>query len=231
MPVGLLGRKVGMTQVYNDVGKIVPVTVIELGPCTVLQMRTVDRDGYEAVQIGFADKPRRLASRSERGHVAPLASKRQKSLSAAGVAVLEKAGCEPKKFVREFRTDGEQVDLQVGQELKVDRFAEIKFVDVIGTTKGRGFAGVMKRHNFSGQPAAHGAKKVHRQLGSTGQNTYPGKVMRGKKMPGHYGHSRVTVRHLKVARVDLENNLLLIQGAAPGPTGGYLVVRPSNKYK
>src|SRR5690606_23471835 len=105
------------------------------------------------------------------------------ALSQAGVAVVEKAGCEPKRFIREFRTDGEQVDLTVGQELKVDLFAETKFVDVIGTSKGRGFAGVMKRHNFGGQPAAHGAKKVHRQLGSTGQNTYPGKVMRGKKCP------------------------------------------------
>ena len=231
MPVGLLGRKVGMTQVYNEAGQVVPVTVIELGPCTVLQLRTTERDGYEAVQLGFGDKPRRLASRSERGHVTALSSKRQKQRSAAGVAVLEKADCEPKKFIREFRTDGETVDLKVGQELKVDLFADAKFVDVIGTTKGRGYTGVMKRYNFSGQPAAHGAKKVHRQLGSTGQNTSPAKVMRGKKMPGQYGNERVTVRHLKVERVDVENNLLLIYGAAPGPNGGYLVVRPTNKYK
>ncbi|MFN0198891.1 MAG: 50S ribosomal protein L3 [Planctomycetaceae bacterium] len=230
MPVGLLGRKVGMTQVYNEKGAVIPVTVVELGPCTVLQVRTADRDGYEAVQVGFGDKPRRLASRSERGHVAPLTSKRQKRLAASGVAVLEKPGCEPKKFIREFRTDGEGCDLKVGQELKVDRFTEIKFVDIIGTSKGRGFTGVIKRHNFGGMPAAHGAKKVHRQMGSTGQNTYPGKVMRGKKMPGHYGHSQVTIRHLKVTRVDNENNLLLVYGAVPGPNGGYVIVRPSNKH-
>lgn len=231
MPVGLLGRKVGMTQVYNDEGKVVPVTVIEVGPCTVLQLRVADRDGYEAVQLGFHDKPRRLASRSERGHVTALSSKRQKARSAAGVAPLEKANCEPKKFVREFRTDGEQNDLTIGQEIKVDHFAETKFVDVVGTSKGRGYTGVMKRHNFAGQPAAHGAKKVHRQLGSTGQNTFPGKVMRGKKMPGQYGNERVTVRHLKVERVDVENNLMLVYGAVPGPNGGYVMVRPSNKYK
>jgi large subunit ribosomal protein L3 len=227
MVVGLLGRKVGMTQIFDKTGQMVPVTVIHAGPCHVLQVRTQAKDGYEAVQLGFLDKPRRLASRAARGHVAKLDSKRQKRRAVAGMEAIAKADCEPKRFVREFR--GAVGDLQIGQELKVDLFAQIVSVDVIGTSKGRGTAGVMKRHNFHGQRATHGVKKVHRHAGSIGCNTDPHHVFKGRRMAGHYGAARITARNLKVAGVDVENNLLLVRGAVPGPNGGYVIVQQTNK--
>lgn len=231
MPKGLLGKKVGMTQVFDDEGVIIPVTVIELGPCTVLQVRTAERDGYRAVQLGFQDKARGRASKSERGHVALISSKRQKSRQTAGVELPAKADCEPKKHIREFRLDDlPTAEYTVGQVIKADLFAETKYVDVIGTSKGRGFAGPIKRHNFHGMPASHGAKKVHRQMGSTGQRQDPGRVFKGQKMPGHFGHERVTVRRLKVVRVNAEENLLLVRGAIPGHNGGLVMVRETNCY-
>lgn len=229
MPVGILGRKVGMTQVYDDNGVVVPVTVIEAGPCSVLQVRTPEKDGYSAVQLGFADKPRRLASKSERGHVAHLSSKRQKAKAESGAEPLPKADCEPKRFVREFRTDGEEHGCEVGQEIKVDAFAEVRRVDVIGVSKGRGFAGGMKRHGFKGMSASHGVKRVHRRGGSIGMSADPARVIKGKRMPGHFGNKRVTIRHQKVIRVDVENNLLLVKGAVPGHNGSFVVVRHTNK--
>jgi large subunit ribosomal protein L3 len=226
MVVGLLGRKVGMTQIFDATGQVVPATVIQAGPCHVLQLRTEQKDGYEAVQLGYLDKPRRLASRAARGHVAKLDSKRQRRRSAAGVEAAPKPDCEPQRFVREIRGSAE--GLQVGQELKVDIFSQIKSVDVVGTSKGRGTAGVMKRHNFHGQRATHGVKKVHRHPGSIGCNTDPHHVFKGRRMAGHYGSARCTARNLKVVRVDLENNLLLVNGAVPGPIGGYVVIRQTN---
>jgi large subunit ribosomal protein L3 len=227
MVVGLLGRKVGMTQIFDPTGQVIPVTVIQAGPCHVLQVRTEQKDGYEAVQVGYLDKPRRLASRAARGHVAKLDSKRQKRRTAAGVEATAKADCEPQRLVREFR--GAVDGLEIGQELKVDVFANVAAVDVVGTSKGRGTAGVMKRHNFAGQRATHGVKKVHRHAGSIGCNTDPHHVFKGRRMAGHYGDARCTVRNLKVVQVDLENNLLLVRGAVPGPNGGYLVIRQTNK--
>ena len=227
MAVGLLGRKVGMTQVFDESGCAVPVTVIEAGPCHVLQVRTQERDGYEAVQLGFLDKPRRLASRSQRGHVARLDSRRSKKRAQAGVALLDKPDCEPKRFVREIR--GETGDLEVGAAIDVNAFEGIASVDVTGISKGRGTAGVMKRHNFSGQRATHGVKKCHRHAGGTGCSAYPSRLFKGKKMAGHYGAATITTRNLKVVRVDGENNLLLIRGAVPGPNGGYLVIKQTNK--
>jgi len=227
MVVGLLGRKVGMTQIFDATGQVVPATVIQAGPCHVLQLRTEQKDGYEAVQLGYLDKPRRLASRAARGHVAKLDSKRQKRRSAAGVEAAPKAACEPQRFVQEIRGSAE--GLEVGQELKVDIFSQIKSVDVVGTSKGRGTAGVMKRHNFHGQRATHGVKKVHRHAGSIGCNTDPHHVFKGRRMAGHYGSARCTSRNLKIARVDLENNLLLVCGAVPGPNGGYVMIRQTNK--
>jgi large subunit ribosomal protein L3 len=238
MPKGLLGKKIGMTQVYDETGTAVPVTVIEAGPCVVLQIRRPELDGYAAVQLGFDDKPRRLAIRSERGHLAQIGSRRQKARQAAGVEIPPKAECEPKRFVREFRADGEKLEIQVGDEtrelkvgdsLNVSVFKDIQFVDVTGTTKGRGYAGAIKRHNFSGLCASHGVKKVHRSLGSTGQRQDPGRVFKGQKMPGHYGHERVTVRHLKVVRIDEANNMLLIRGAVPGHNGSYVMIRETNR--
>jgi large subunit ribosomal protein L3 len=270
MAVGLLGRKVGMTQIYDPTGKVIPVTVIQAGPCPVLQLRTEARDGYEAVQLGYLDKPRRLASRSARGHVAKLDSKRQKQRAAAGGEAVPKADCEPKRFVREFRASVEGV--HVGDEFKVDVFRpaledlprlleelakehniptdqpgwqdelqrkeaakyqqavkSIKAVDVVGTSKGRGTAGVMKRHNFRGQRASHGVKKVHRHMGGTGCSASPSRLFKGKKMAGQYGNARCTARNLKVVQIDVDNNLLVVRGAIPGPNGGYVMIRETNR--
>jgi len=225
MAKGLLGRKVGMTQIYNESGEVIPVTVIEAGPCHVLQVRTSDRDGYEAIQVGFLDKPRRLARRSERGHVAKLSSKRAKKLTQQGGDVVAKPDCEPKRFVREFRDSSGEV----GQELNVGLLADVVSVDVTGTSKGRGFAGVMKRHNFSGQRASHGVKKVHRHAGGTGCSASPSRLFKGRRMAGQYGNERVTVRNLKVVKVDADNNVILVRGAVPGPNGGVLEIRETNK--
>ena len=229
MAVGLLGRKVGMTQLYDPTGKVIPVTVIQAGPCHVLQLKTEQRDGYEAVQLGYLDKPRRLAARSARGHVAKLDSKRQKSRAAAGIEPISKAACEPKRFIREFR--GSIEGFEIGQELGVDVFSEIKAVDVVGTSKGRGTAGVMKRHNFRGQRASHGVKKCHRHLGGTGCSASPSRLFKGKKMAGHYGNARCTARNLQVVRIDVDNNLLVVRGAIPGPNGGYVMISKTNKLK
>jgi large subunit ribosomal protein L3 len=227
MMIGLLGRKVGMTQIYNSAGDVIPVTVIQAGPCHVLQLKTKEQDGYEAVQLGFLDKPRRLASRAERGHVAKLDSKRQRNRGTAGIAALAKADCEPKRYVREFRIPVE--GYQVGQEVKVDVFDSVASVDVTGISKGRGTAGVMKRHNFAGQRATHGVKKVHRHAGSIGMNTDPHHVFKGRRMAGQMGAERVTTRNMKVVRLDTENNLILVNGAVPGPNGGYVIIRETNK--
>ncbi|MEX0819756.1 MAG: 50S ribosomal protein L3 [Pirellulaceae bacterium] len=217
-----------MTQIYEESGEAIPVTVIAAGPCDVLQIRTSERDGYEAVQLGFEDKPRRLARRSERGHVAKLSSKRSKKLAAAGQESTQKAGCEPKRSVRELR--GDASGYEVGQQVTLDALADISVVDVTGVSKGRGFAGVMKRHNFSGQRASHGVKKVHRHAGGTGSGSAgPSRLFKGIRMAGQHGNARVTVRNLKVVRVDAENNLLLVRGAVPGPNGGLLVIRETNK--
>ncbi|MEM9353216.1 MAG: 50S ribosomal protein L3 [Planctomycetota bacterium] len=215
-----------MTQVYDESGKVVPVTVVQAGPCDVLQVRTADRDGYEAVQLGYLDKPRRLARRSERGHVAKLDSKRSKARAAAGVEAIAKAGCEPKRFVREIR--GTAGGLEVGAQVTVEAMEGVEKVDVVATSKGRGFSGAMKRHNFSGQRATHGVKKCHRHLGGTGCSAYPSRLFKGVRMPGQYGNQRVTVRNQKVVSLDAEQNLLVIRGAVPGPNGGYVIVQPTN---
>jgi large subunit ribosomal protein L3 len=227
MGIGLLGYKVGMTQIYDPNGNVIPVTVIQAGPCHVLQLRTKDRDGYEAVQLGYGDKPRRLASRGARGHVAKLDSKRQRARAAVGVAPIPKAGCEPKRFIREFRVPVE--GFEVGQEIRVDAFSEVAAVDVVGISKGRGTAGVMKRHNYRGQRASHGVKKCHRHLGGTGSSAFPSRVFKGKRMAGHYGAARCTVRNLELVRIDLDNDLLVVRGAVPGPNGGYVMIRPTNR--
>jgi large subunit ribosomal protein L3 len=235
MVKGILGRKVGMTQIYDDSGKAISVTVVQAGPCHVLQLRTLDRDGYEAVQLGYLDKKRprgrrsrqSQASRSERGHVASIGSKRSKRLAAAGVQSPAKADCEPKQFIREFRGPVEGVE--IGQRITVEALAEVSSVDVTGVSKGRGYAGVMKRHNFAGQRASHGVKKVHRHAGGTGMSASPSRLFKGIRMAGQYGNARTTVRNLRVVKVDPENHLLMIRGAVPGPSGGLLVIRETNK--
>ena len=223
MAVGLLGCKVGMTQVYDAAGAEVPVTVVKAGPCALLQLRTMERDGYEAVQFGFGPKPRRLCARSESGHVAGvLPGLVQSSVLSEGDSSF--------RFIREFRLQPGEARPAVGDVVTVGVFSSVAHVDVTGVSKGRGFAGVMKRHNFSGVCASHGVKKVHRSGGSTGQSTDPGKVFKGTKMPGRYGGKQATVRRQKVVAADVERNLLLIQGAVPGFNGGYITIRPTNCY-
>lgn len=233
MALGLLGYKIGMTQVYDDAGKIAPVTVLQLGPCPVLQIRNQERDGYDAVQVGFQDKARRKATRAERGHVADeLQSRRKKSRQAAGVTILPKPNCEPQRFIREFRLPAAS-DLEVGKLLRVaDVFGETKLVDVIGTTKGRGYQGVVKRHNYGGLRASHGVKKGERQRGSMGSNASnrgSGRPKKGLRMAGQYGAERVTARNLDVVRIDADNNLLLVRGAVPGFNGSFVMVQPTTK--
>ena len=233
MPLGLIGTKVGMTQVFEADGSAAPVTVLQLGPCPILQVRTQQRDGYDAVQLGFKDKPRSKATRADRGHVSSeMESKRRKAR--AGVDVPKKAECEPQKVIREFRLEA-PATVEVGHRLTVDEiFKDIKSVDVIGTTKGRGTSGVIKRWGFGGMPAAHGAKKVHREPGSTSSlasNRGSGRPKKGKKLAGRYGADRVTIRNLRIVKIDLENNLLLVLGAVPGFNGAVVMVRPTNMKK
>ena len=226
MSIGLLGQKIGATQLYTETGEAIPVTVIQAGPCPVLQLKDTKRDGYQAVQLGYMDLPRNGASKSQRGHVAKIESKRQKSQAAAGIESTAKANCEPQRFIKEFRVpiDG----FAVGQTISVDIFDDVISVDVTAISKGYGYTGAMKRHNFSGQRATHGVKKCHRHLGSTGCSSFPSRTPKGKRMPGQYGADKVTIRNQKVVLVDKENNLLLIRGAVPGPVGGFVTINPSN---
>jgi large subunit ribosomal protein L3 len=209
MNVALLGEKIGMTQVFDDNGTAHGVTVIQLGPCQVLQVKTPEKDGYHSIQIGFKDKPKKSVSQAELGHV-------------------EKAKAAPKRYVKEIRQEG-PVETELGAILTVDLFKEIPAVDVIGTMKGRGFAGAMKRHGFSGLEKGHGVQRKHRAPGSIGSNTSPGHVRKGVRMNAQYGNTRTTVRNLKVVRVDPENNLILVEGGVPGPNGGFVIVRKTNK--
>jgi len=228
----MLGRKVGMTQVYNEKGLAIPVTVMELGPNTVLQVRDTGTDGYCSVQLGYMNKKRKSAIRAERGHVANIESKRARAAAAAGKPLRQKADCEPQRFIREFRLDTAP-ELKVGERLTVKHFEGVPAVDVIGMTKGRGTTGVMKRWNFGGLPASHGVKRHHRASGSqSGHATdrgNSGKKKKGKRMAGQYGNERVTIRNLDVVRIDEESNLLLVKGAIPGPNNGFILVRPTNK--
>jgi len=206
---GLLGKKAGMTQVFTESGRMIPVTVIELGPCTVMQVKAPDTDGHHALQLGFEDKRRKLSNRPESGHA-------------------RKANTEPKKFVREFPWDGEG-EYQLGQRIGVDIFNDVKWVDVSGMSKGRGFAGVVRRHGFRGGPKTHGQKDRHRAPGSIGQSSDPSRVLKGTRMAGRMG-GRVTARNLQVVKVDPENNCLLVKGAVPGPSGGYVEVRKAKAH-
>ncbi len=235
MALGLMGLKVGMTQVYDDAGKQAPVTVLQVGPCPVLQVRSQERDGYDALQLGFLEKARRKAIRAERGHVSDaLESKRRRARTAAGVALLPKANVEPQRFIREFRLD-KPLETAVGAVLTAaEVFKDIKAVDVIGTSKGRGTTGTMKRWNFHGLGASHGVKKHHRSPGSIGShasNRGSGRPKRGHKAAGRYGAERVTIRNLRVVRIDADNHLVLVEGAVPGPNGGLVLIRPTNKKK
>ncbi|HUS73988.1 MAG TPA: 50S ribosomal protein L3 [Sedimentisphaerales bacterium] len=211
----LLGKKVGMTQVYDESGKLLPVTVIQAGPCVVMQVKTTETDGYNAVQLGFDDvKPSRRKN-PQIGHA-------------------QKANTAPKKVVREMRLPEEaEPSYKIGDSITVSVFAENKSVDVVGTSKGKGFAGVMKRHGFAGFPASHGTERKHRAPGSIASFAsdagHGGKPKRGKKMAGHMGDRRVTTKNHRVVAIDEEKNLLVVKGAVPGPAGGYCLVRTAKK--
>lgn len=202
---GLLGKKVGMTQVFTEGGAVVPVTVIEAGPCHVMQVKSPETDGYHAVQLGFEDRKRKNATKPECGHA-------------------REAKTEPKRFVREIRSS-EPVEVERGQVVTVAVFDGVGRVTVTGTSKGKGFQGVIRRHGFHGLGASHGVSKVHRSPGSIGQASDPSRVFKGVRMPGQMGHVRRTVQNLEVVRVDAERNLLLVKGAVPGHNGSYLVVK------
>jgi large subunit ribosomal protein L3 len=229
MAIGLLGTKVGMTQVYSDSGESTPVTVLQIGPCPVLQVRTIDKDGYNAVQLGYLDKARRKASKAERGHVsAEMESKRR----TRGVALAPKPNCEPQRFIREFRLDAPATQ-PIGTILSVaEIFKDVVFVDVIGKTKGRGFTGVIKRHGFGGLRHTHGVKKGWRQHGSIASNASnrgSGRPKKGIRMAGRHGNERVTVRNLRVVKIDGDRNLMLVKGAVPGANGGLIIIQAPTK--
>jgi len=206
--LGLLGKKVGQTRVYNAEGVLVPVTIVQAGPNQVLQRKTLERDGYEAVQLGFdAQKEQRL-TKPLAGHV-------------------KKHAAKPVRRIREFRDF--TLDVKPGDILGVDIFAAGDFIDAIGVTKGRGFAGVMRRYDFAGGPASHGAKGWKRRTGAIGMRLFPGTVRRGQRMPGHMGQVRRTIQNLEIIQVRKEDNVILIKGALPGAAGDYIVIRESKK--
>lgn len=198
-----LGKKIGMTQIYSENGKLLPVTLIQAGPCSVLQIKTIENDGYSSVQLGFDDKKIKNAIKPEIGH--------------AG-----KASVGPKRFVREVKPEA-GADIKLGQNITVDIFNDVKIINVIGITKGKGYAGVMKRWNFKGGLNTHGSTR-HRPPGSISSNTDPGRVIRGKKMSGRLGGERVTIKNIDVVKIDRDRNLLFVRGAVPGHKGSYLIL-------
>src|SRR5437764_3880206 len=206
---GLLGKKVGMTQLLQDDGTVIPVTVIKAGPCVVVQKKTKQKDGYDAVQLGFVEfiKPGRV-NQPMAGH-------------------FKKASVAPARFVREIIVKGDEA-ANPGDKVMVDIFVQNEMVHIVGTSKGRGFAGLIKRHHFRGGRASHGSM-FHRAPGSIGSSAYPSRVLKGMRMAGHMGNERVTVQNLRVARIDAENNLLFLRGAVPGPAGAYVVVEKSGR--
>jgi large subunit ribosomal protein L3 len=208
MVEGLIGKKVGMTQIFDDNGNVIPATVITAGPCTIIQKKTEKRDGYSAVQMAFIeDKPRKHATKPVVGH-------------------YQRANIPPTKVLREFKFDN-QSEVKEGDQFFVDMFDIGEKVHVIGTSKGRGFAGVVKRWGFKGGKATHGSMH-HRRPGSVGASAYPSRVMKGKKLPGHMGDERVTVKNLSVVETDKEKNLLVVKGSIPGARGGYLLIKKAN---
>ena len=208
MRKAILATKVGMTQVFNENGALIPVTVLQAGPLSVTQVKTVENDGYNAVQVGFGDIREVLVNKPRKGHFA-------------------KAGVANKKHLKEFRFEN-AADYTVGQEIKADIFAEGERVDATAKSKGKGFQGAIKRHGQSRGPMAHGSK-FHRHAGSNGAATSPGRVFKGKHMPGHMGHVKVTVQNLEIVRVDAENNIILVKGAVPGPKKSLVMLKNTVK--
>ena len=208
MKKGILGRKLGMTQIFDENGKIIPVTVIEAGPCVVVQKKTTEKDGYDAIQVGFDDIREKLVNKPRKGHFA-------------------KAGVSLKRFVREFRLE-DISSYEAGQEIKADIFAAGEKIDVSGVSKGKGFQGTIKRWNGHRGPMSHGSK-FHRSVGSMGASSSPSRTFKNKKLPGHMGNVNTTVLNLQVAKVMPEKNIILIKGGVPGPNKGFVVIRNSVK--
>lgn len=208
MKKAILATKVGMTQIFNENGVLTPVTVLQAGPCVVTQVKTVENDGYAAVQVGYGDIRETLVNKPRKGHFA-------------------KAGVANKRFLKEFRFEN-AADYAVGQEIKVDIFAEGDKIDATAKSKGKGFQGAIKRHGMSRGPMAHGSK-YHRHAGSNGAATSPGRVFKGKRMPGHMGNVRVTVQNLEIVKIDVENNLILVKGAVPGPKKSMIMLKNTVK--
>ncbi len=206
----LIGKKVGMTQIFDEQGKVIPVTAIEAGPCTVVQVKTVETDGYNAIQLGFGDVKEHKVIKPVKGH-------------------YTKVNLTPKKHLREFRVDS-TAEVKVGDELKADTFVAGDKLDIQGTSKGKGFQGVIKRHGQSRGPMGHGSM-YHRRPGSMGSTTTPGRVFKGKRLPGHMGHVTVTIQNLEVVRVDLDKNVVLVKGSVPGANGAILKLKTSVKSK
>lgn len=209
MEKGIIGRKIGMTQLFTENGNVVPVTVVEAGPCTVIQKKTVDNDGYSAVQLGFEDIREKLVVKPAKGH-------------------YDKAQVAYKRVLKEFKLDNSD-EMNVGDVLKADVFAAGDIIDVTGISKGKGYQGTIKRLGFHRQPTTHGTSGYHRHQGSMGANSTPSKVMKGKGMPGHMGSEQVTIQNLSVVKVDAENNLIAVKGAIPGPNGGLVVLKTAVK--
>lgn len=208
---GLIGRKVGMTQVFTEDGEVIPVTAIETGPCWVVQKKSLGRDGYTAVQLGFGPRKSKRSTKPMRGH-------------------FQRGNVEPTRWLREFRVDEQTLEeLQEGQQVSGEIFADRRFVDVVGTSKGRGFTGVMKRHNFAGKSRSHGTHEYFRHGGSIGASATPSRVFKNRGMPGQYGNERVTVQKLQIVRFMEDRHLLFVKGAVPGPNGGMLLVQVSKK--
>lgn len=206
---GILGTKLGMTQVFDEENRVVPVTVVEAGPCVVTQIRTPEKDGYSAIQIAYGEIDPRKVNKPETGH-------------------FKKAGVTPRRHVAEIRMDDTSA-YEVGQDITVELFQDVELVDVTGTTKGKGFAGGMKRHGFAGQGAAHGNQAAHRRVGGIGAAATPGRIFKGKRMAGRMGQDRVTTQNLKIQKIDADSNLLLIKGAIPGNRGGIVTVKTAVK--
>ncbi len=205
----IIGKKVGMSQIFDENGKVIPVTVIEAGPCTVVQKKTSDKEGYEAVQLGYEDIPERKLSKPEMGH-------------------LNKAGVAPKKYLREFKLDN-AAELNVGDIVKADTFKEGDFVDVTGTSKGHGYQGVIKRWGAQRTPTSHGGGPVHRHAGSMGSTTDPSRIFKGKIGAGQMGVDQVTIQNLDIVKVDADLNLIAVRGAVPGPKGGLVLIKSTVK--
>ena len=209
MEKAIIGKKLGMTQVFTDDGRVQPVTVIEAGPCYVTQIKTQETDGYEAVQVAFGEIKAQNVNKCQTG-------------------AFKKANVEPKRVMKEFKYN-DITKFALGQEIKADMFAEGDVVDVTGTSKGHGFTGVIKRWNQRRLKMTHGVGPVHREVGSMGANSTPSRVMKGKKMPGHYGHETITVQNLKVVRVDADRNIILVKGSIPGPNESIVTIKSAAK--